>query len=174
LGCGPGSDGAGPRDGHDNLGENRVTVADVLAGEVWVASGQSNMQWPVERARDAEKEIAEANFPSIRLFDVKRVTSETPQDDVIGAWKVCMPESVKTILAVGYFFAWDVHQERKIPVGLIHTSWGGTPAQAWTSMPVLAADPALRYDLDMWDTVLATYTSAVENYERQSETWKSQ
>src|SRR5581483_3284218 len=111
-------------------GRNTVTVHDVLVGEVWIGSGQSNMELPMTRVNNSEQEIGAANFPQVRLFTVKKKVSETPLEDVEGSWQLCSPESVKTFSAVGYFFSRDLHQRLNQPVGFIHTSWGGTPAQA--------------------------------------------
>ncbi len=122
-------------------GSNTITLSDVLIGEVWVASGQSNMEWPVTQAENPEEEIAAANYPRIRLFKVTRAVGETPQDDVEGQWAVCTPESVASFSAVAYFYGRELHEKLNIPIGLINTSWGGTVAEAWTSHETLASDP---------------------------------
>ncbi|HUT09035.1 MAG TPA: sialate O-acetylesterase [Thermoguttaceae bacterium] len=122
---------------------SKVIVKDILVGEVWVCSGQSNMEFPVSRALEPEKEIAAANFPKIRLFIVQRKKSPQPETDCVGSWAECSPDSVPGFSAVGYFFGRHLHRELDVPVGLIKTSWGGTPAELWTRREVLAADPAL-------------------------------
>ena len=155
-------------------GSNKIQIHDVLVGEVWVGSGQSNMQMNLGSAMNAEQEIARANFPSIRLFEVKRTVAETPQDDVTGAWQLCTPESARTTSAAGYFFSRDLHQRFKVSVGFIHSSWGGTPAQSWTSRPTLEAEPALKFILEDWQKILDTYPAAHERYQKQLETWKKQ
>ena len=110
-----------------------ITYQDVYLGEVWVCSGQSNMQWPLKQADRAEEEIKAADYPKIRLFSVKRQYSQEPLPDTEGEWVLCSPETVAGFSAVGYFFGRELHQKMKVPVGLIHTSWGGTPVEAWMS-----------------------------------------
>jgi sialate O-acetylesterase len=118
-------------------GNNTITLQDVLAGEVWVCSGQSNMEWPLNAVIEADKEVQEADFPQIRLFTVAKNTSTTPQQDCTGQWKICSPQTVGPFSAVGYLFGREIHQKLNVPVGLINTSWGGTPAEAWTSQKTL-------------------------------------
>jgi len=153
-------------------GRNKIVVRDVLVGEVWVGSGQSNMQWPVSRTDNAEQEIARANYPEIRLFQVKMAVADQPAEDTEGAWEVCSPEAVKNFSAVGYYFAREVHLKRRVPVGLIQSAWGGTPAQSWTSRPALDAEPALKFVLEDWQKVLENYPTAKQNYDQQLEEWK--
>jgi sialate O-acetylesterase len=153
-------------------GHNTITVHDVLVGEVWIGSGQSNMEMATIRVNNAEQEIASANFPQIRLFTVKKKVSDTPLDDVEGSWQLCSPESVAHFSAVGYFFSRDLHQRLHQPVGFIHTSWGGTPAQSWTSRGALESEPALKFILDDWATTLERYPDAQQRYEEQLARWK--
>ena len=120
--------------------DNTITVRDVLVGEVWIASGQSNMQFQLRRARNAKQEIARASYPEIRLFEVTRTTAAAPQDDVTGQWSHCTPGSATNFTAVGYFFARYLHRQLKAPVALIEADWGGTPAEAWTSREALQAE----------------------------------
>ena len=125
-------------------GNNAIAINNVLVGEVWIGSGQSNMQWAVKQANDSEKEIAAANFPDIRLFYVPRTHSARPQSDVDAKWDVCTPESVPEFSAVLYFFGRELHQELNVPVGLIHSSWGGTRVEPWTPLNGFAQVPALQ------------------------------
>jgi sialate O-acetylesterase len=120
-------------------GVNTLKLTNVMVGEVWLASGQSNMerhlglqtgQKPILGWQD---EVRDANYPEIRQFHVGRKTAMTPQTNVQGNWSVCSPDTVQDFSAVGYFFARDIHRARHVAVGLIHSSWGGTPAEAWTS-----------------------------------------
>ena len=113
---------------------------DVLAGEVWLCGGQSNMEWSVRVSNNAEAEIAAADFPQMRIFDVARQASGDPADDVQGAWHVVTPESIAEFSAVGYYFGRTLHQEGQMPVGLISSNWGGTPVMAW--MPPEAIEEA--------------------------------
>jgi sialate O-acetylesterase len=145
---------------------NSITVHDILAGEVWVGSGQSNMEFPMAHVKDFEKEIAAANFPDIRLFTVKRVVTPEPADDVQGSWSSCTPDTVKNFSAVAYFFGRELHQTRHLPVGLIHSSWGGTPAQAWTEKSYLDDDQNLHMYLTNWDKTLTDYPAKLQDYEK--------
>jgi sialate O-acetylesterase len=135
-------------------GKNKKTFENVLVGEVWVCSGQSNMEWPVQRVNNAEKEIAEAKFPTIRLFQVKKaVSADKPAEDVTGKWVVCSPETVANFSAVGYFFGRELETALDQPVGLIDTSWGGTPAESWATREKLESDPAFKPILDRWTEI---------------------
>ncbi|GAB2545130.1 sialate O-acetylesterase [Rufibacter soli] len=125
-------------------GYNTLVLEDVLLGEVWLCSGQSNMEWSASAGIDnAEQHLAQANYPSIRFFQVAHRTADTPQLDLQGQWVVCTPETMKYFSAVGYFFGREIHQKRQVPVGLINSSWGGTPAEVWLSSQVIAANPVL-------------------------------
>ncbi len=127
---------------------NQITLRNVLVGEVWVASGQSNMQWPVSRSDNAQQEIAAAKYPQIRLFTVARKVSDKPLDDCEGRWEECSPETVADFSAVAYFFGRHLHKELNVPVGLINSSWGGTICEAWTSPEALRSDEDFRPILD--------------------------
>ena len=153
-------------------GDNAIAVRDVLVGDVWVASGQSNMVWPVERSNDPEREASAAKYPKIRLFKVKLKTSDKPLDDVEGEWQVCSPESVSSFSAAGYFFARHIHQQLRMPVGMVQSAWGGTPAEAWTSLDALKAEPALWFYLNNWDEVLANHPAEKARYEHRLGEWE--
>lgn len=148
-------------------GKNTITVRDVLVGEVWVGSGQSNMQWAVRQTNNADAEARNANYPQIRLFYVPRKTTPEPQDDVEAKWELCSPETVPGFSAVMYYFGRDLHKQMKVPFGLIHTSWGGTPAQAWTSREALGRDAALAPILGEWAKVLDGYPEAFARFSKQ-------
>lgn len=123
-------------------GKNEVVFDNVMVGEVWICSGQSNMQWRVDQSKNAEEEVSEASYPNIRLFSVPRKVAQFPDDDISGGeWVECSPETVKGFSAVGYFFGRDIHNNNQVPVGLIHTSWGGTVAETWISPQSIANDP---------------------------------
>ena len=128
-------------------GDTTSAITNVLVGEVWVASGQSNMERQLglrpgqKPIVDWEREVAAANCPEIRQFYVPQTKSLTPQTTVQGNWTVCSPETVKDFTAVGYFFARDLFAARHVPIGIIHSSWGGTPAEAWTSEAALQKLP---------------------------------
>ncbi len=127
-------------------GKNTVEIKNVMIGEVWIASGQSNMEQKLRDTDGSTKSIADSANPNIRLFTVKRTASATPQSDVPrdgnnGKWLDCGPDTVPDFSAVAYFFARDIQKARNVPVGIIHSSWGGTAAEEWTSMDVLKANP---------------------------------
>jgi sialate O-acetylesterase len=130
------------------------------------------MQWCAKDSMNGKDEVAAANYPNVRLFSVKRTVATTPQDNCEGEWKVCTPETVPDFSAVLYFFGRDLHKELKRPVGLIHTSWGGTPAESWTSRPTLEADPDLKVIADRWDENLANYPKAKAAYDKAMEDWQ--
>jgi sialate O-acetylesterase len=153
-------------------GTNQITVHDVLIGEVWVGSGQSNMELPMTRVNQAEQEIAAADYPQIRLFTVKKKVSDTPLDDVTGEWSLCTPASVRNFSAVGYFFSRYIHQNRHVAVGFIHSSWGGTPAQSWTAHSVMENNLQIKNYLTEWDQTLAAYPAASEKYQQQLADYK--
>ncbi len=123
---------------------NMLTFRNVLVGEVWVCSGQSNMEMGVAGCNHAKEEIAAANYPDIRLFAVAKVKASQPVTDVQGAWTPCGPGNVGGFSAAAYFFGRQLYKELNVPVGLIDTSWSGTPAEFWTSCQSLEAHPALR------------------------------
>lgn len=123
---------------------NRIVVGDILVGDVWVASGQSNMEFPMTALANADTEIAAAHFPKIRLLLVKHKPADYPQEDVDSkTWTACAPETIADSSAVAYFFARDLQQRLGVPIGLIESSWGGTPAESWTSLRSLSADASL-------------------------------
>ncbi len=152
-------------------GTNAITVQDVLVGEVWIGSGQSNMQFDVKHGRNAEQEIAAANDPEIRLFKVKLIEADQPMDDIAGSWKACTPETIPNFSAVEYFFGRELRKRLKVPMGLIQSAWGGTPVQSWTSRPALEAEPRLKFIMDEWAETLAKYPEAKDAYEKRLAEW---
>ncbi|TWU00997.1 sialate O-acetylesterase [Stieleria varia] len=114
-------------------GPSSITISDVLVGDVWICSGQSNMEWSVQISNNAAAEIAAADHPKLRLFTVPKRVSTEPQQTVNAQWQLCTPQTVPQFSAVGYYFGRDLQRELNVPIGLIHTSWGGTIAEAWTS-----------------------------------------
>ena len=140
----PAMDAGGPYELTVSGSENELRVVDVLVGEVWLGSGQSNMQWPVSRATNNEKEIASSEHFGIRMFTVEHKATATPQTDVNGRWLVAHPDHTGDFSAVGYYFSRHLHQKLDRPVGFIHSSWGGTRVEAWMgrtafSRPALAS-----------------------------------
>ena len=155
-------------------GENTVTIENILAGEVWVCSGQSNMQWSVRQSANAEEEIAAAEYPKIRLFAVERNVAQTPQEDCTGSWVECSPETVAGFSAVGYYFGRELRKKLDMPVGLIHTSWGGTPAEAWTSRTMIERHPACAPILERYKETVARYPEAKAKYDKALEQWEEE
>lgn len=126
-------------------GQNEVIFSDVLFGDVWVASGQSNMEWRLENSNNAQTEVSNANFPKMRLFYVKKRVGKEPKSDLDeGQWALCTPETAKGFSAVAYFFGRELHKDINVPIGLINCNWGGTAAEAWTSPTMLKTLPDFR------------------------------
>lgn len=164
-------------------GKNTIVLTDVFLGEVWVCAGQSNMHFPVGKSGEKgnwrtgvdnyEEEIRNADFPKIRMFTVNRETSQEIQEDVKGRWVVCSPQTVAEFSAVGYFFGKELFEKLKVPVGLLNTSWGGTPAEAWTQKKVLTADQGFNelvkqyhYNLENWEKVKHEHEIVVDSLEQ--------
>jgi sialate O-acetylesterase len=133
-------------------GANTITLNDVLVGDVWVASGQSNMELPLREAMNAASEIAESNYPKIRFLQVPDRTSQYPLDDIGSGtgWAVTSPETSASLSAVAYFFARDLQRQNGVPIGLLSSSWGGTPQEAWISLKTISADASLIPVFSMW------------------------
>jgi sialate O-acetylesterase len=148
------------------------TLKDVYVGEVWVCSGQSNMEWPLARTTNAQATITASKNPQIRLFTVQKTPSETPLSQVKGKWSECNPDTVRNFSAVAYFFGRDLQKALNVPVGLIHTSWGGTRAEAWTSRPVLEAHPEWQGEFPAYEKEKASYPEALEKYKVALEKYK--
>ena len=150
-------------------GQNTITVKDILVGEVWVCSGQSNMQWSVNASANPEQEIAAANYPNIRLLTVPRVTAMQPQTNCEAVWVACSPETVPGFSAVAYFFGRELHKTRDVPVGLINTSWGGTPSEAWTSGRTVDAVAEFQPVVERFDQAAANYAKQLQDWEKTKE-----
>jgi len=140
-------------------GNETLVLKDIMIGEVWICSGQSNMEMPVQGWGDKTpivnsiEEIQNANYPKIRIFTVKRDMSLTPQEDVTGTWAAVSPETVANFSATAYFFGRTLYQNLNVPIGLIHASWGGTVAEAWTSGSALRALGDFDQTLDKMDSL---------------------
>jgi len=130
------------------VGRSEVTIHNILFGDVWLGSGQSNMEWPVKNISQAEEEIRNADYPEIRLFQVTQKAELGPIEDVIGHWEICSPASVENFSAVSYFFGRSLHLHAGIPLGLVMSAWGGTMVEAWMSRSALASEPRLRKALE--------------------------
>jgi sialate O-acetylesterase len=144
-----------------------IELSDVLVGEVWVCSGQSNMEWPLRNAFEPEADIASATNTMVRLFKVPKNRLECPTSTIKSSWELLSPESAAGFSAVGYYFGRDLQKARKVPVGLIGTYWGGTPAESWMDRPSLETDP--RYQVEILDTqslAQKNWRRNLDNYEK--------
>ena len=164
-------EGLTPGSGKDMTiaGKNTLTVKNVAVGEVWIASGQSNMEFGLKGALNGEQEIAAAKFPDIRVFTVTKKGSATPLDDCTGKWEIATPENAGHFSAVGYFFIRELHQKMKQPIGLIHTSWGGTPVETWIPESGMKSNEAFG---EHWKKKVAAYPAAKEAYDKQMAAFK--
>ena len=157
-------------------GKNTVTVNDVLVGEVWLASGQSNMQLPVNDVTNAWSEKAAAKFPQIRMFTVAKHPAVVPETNCEGKWIVCSPETVGSFSATAYFFGRELHQKLGTPIGLINASWGATPIEAWISMAKQEGKKEFDPVFGQWTEKLRGPYDPVKaqaQYEKQLATWKT-
>lgn len=155
-------------------GSSAKEVKNVLVGEVWICSGQSNMQFSVASNWDADLEIATAKYPNIRLISVPQVGTQEPQKDFKGEWKECSPETVGNFSAVGYFYGRILHNMLNVPVGLINDAWGGSAAEAWVRRDVLEKDPRFKGLIASWvqrEKDLAS-DKAKQSYDKALATWK--
>lgn len=130
-------------------GKTQVAIQNILVGEIWICSGQSNMEMPIAgwgKINNYQQEINEADYPEIRHFKVPNTVSATLKDDLTGGdWKICSPTTSGDFSATAYFFARELYKQLKVPIGLINTSWGGTNSETWTSKHALEESPALKY-----------------------------
>ena len=173
-------------------GKNQLSIQNILVGEVWICSGQSNMEMPIEgwgKINNYQQEIAAADYPQIRHFKVPPTVSTTLKDDITGGdWKVCSPATAGDFSATAYFFARQLYNQLKVPIGLINTSWGGTMSEAWTSEHAFSLSPELKYIADAMknsdietmmkqrgETLLKTITKVQGSFENNASTinWKN-
>ncbi len=158
----------GPYEVAFQTSDTSVIIKNVLLGEVWICSGQSNMEMPMagwppnDTIMHSAQEIAGADYPQIRLFTVPRKTAIEPLDNCIGSWSECSPESVAGFSATAYLFGKNIYQKLGVPVGLIHTSWGGTPAEAWTSKEFLNDFPAYKTITDSFQVAKVQYQQLMD------------
>jgi sialate O-acetylesterase len=155
-------------------GKNTIRILDVLVGEVWIASGQSNMQWPVSRSADPEQTAASSENPRLRLFTVPRTKADAPTDSVDSKWERCGPETVPEFSAVAYFFGRDLQKARNVPVGVIHTSWGGSPAEAWLSPDALESCADGKDIVDLYAGMWKNYEQSLAQYKTEQAAAKAE
>jgi sialate O-acetylesterase len=122
-------------------GQNEIVLDNIMLGEVWICSGQSNMEWSsLHGLKEMDAEIPVSNNTNIRFFSIPKTTSDNPQDDCEGAWQLCNAENLRAFSAIGYFFGKKLQQSLNVPIGLINSSWGGTPAETWTPETIVTSD----------------------------------
>lgn len=154
--------------------DNQITLKNVLAGEVWICSGQSNMEWSVAASGNPAKEIAAANWPMIRHVDIDNTTSPMPRAEANNSgWQVCSPETAGNFSAVAYYFGRQLHQELDVPIGLINTTWGGTIVETWISAETLSNNDDLRVRVNEIQKNASQLGAAIENYQVQITDWNA-
>lgn len=145
-------------------GNNKITLQDVLVGEVWLCNGQSNMEWPLKNSPEPEKVLAAAQHPLLRQFKVTTTSVEQPTATVKGSWIICTPETAGAFTAVGYYFAKTLMPKLDVPIGLINDTWGGTKIEAWMSAEARAAFPTIA---ERWKVALKDLPKKTEAYEKE-------
>src|SRR4051812_2768814 len=149
-------------------GRNTIVLTNVVAGEVWIASGQSNMEMALKDTYSGPADAETSSNPMIRLYTVPKLRSESVKDDVIGKWQPCGPKATPGFSAVADYFARDLQKALKVPVGVIHTSWGGSPAEGWMSEKALTSNPEYKRDIvDTYPAAQKKYEEAVAAFEKE-------
>ncbi|MDB6119965.1 MAG: hypothetical protein JWO08_3746, partial [Verrucomicrobiaceae bacterium] len=156
-------------------GSSTKELKNVLVGEVWICSGQSNMQFAVQSDTDGDLETAKAKYPKIHLLTVPNLGTQEPQTDFKGEWKECSPQTVGGFAAVGYFFGRTLHEVLHVPVGLINNSWGGSAAEAWVRRDVLEKDARFKGEIESTVKLEAAYNSPefASKYQKDLDAWKA-
>lgn len=161
-------------------GENTVEIKNILIGEVWLCSGQSNMDYPVAKAHgwragvtDEVKEMQDADYPEIRLFHVpQKLSTDKELEDCDGHWVVCNVENLKTFSAIAFLFGRNLYKDLKVPVGLIQSTWGGTPSEAWTKMSAISGNRAYDRQLRDYFATIEALPEAMNSYENDLTEYK--
>ena len=148
-------------------GQNAITLKNVLVGEVWIASGQSNMEWPMHASFSPDTEIPKTENPMLRLYTVPKLKAEERRDNVAASWQACNPSTTPNFSAVAYYFGRDLAKALNVPVGIIHTSWGGSPAEVWMSEEVLSASPSYTSILDAYPAQAEKAKEAIAAFEKE-------
>jgi len=152
-------------------GRNTLEIKEILVGEVWLASGQSNMEMNVASSLNPRQETS-VDYPAIRMFTVERAISDTPRTDLKGQWTAATAGRAGRFSAVGYYFARHIHVSLDVPVGIIHSSWGGTAAEGWTPPAAFDANPALKPIVDRYAAALAAYPAELEKFKFKMGSWE--
>ncbi len=160
---------------------NSIEVRNVLLGEVWLASGQSNMEFFMGKTSNAsytgvidyQQEISAADYPLIRTIDVANKVAEEPQADFAGKWKICSPQTADTFSAIAFYFARAIHKVTGYPIGIINATWGGTPAESWTRKDILEKDSSFNVILERYKMQCEEYPTAYEKFKGELERWKA-
>ncbi|GAC1426637.1 MAG: sialate O-acetylesterase [Chitinophagaceae bacterium] len=159
---------------------NNIEIKNVLLGEVWLASGQSNMEFFMTKTSGGytgvlnyPEEIKAADYPLIRMIDVPNTVADEPRQDFAGKWKICSPQTADTFSAVAYYFARALHIATGYPIGIINATWGGTPAESWTRKDILEKDSSFSIILDRYKKQCDDYPAAFEKYKIELEKWKA-
>lgn len=160
---------------HIESGDNRIVINDILFGEVWLCSGQSNMQWSLYNSFDSDLELLSANYPQIRLLSIPHYGSQKAQNDFEGHWQAVRPESAKQFSAIGYYFGKTLHKSLNVPIGLIDNSWGGSTCEAWIPLDVLESMEAGRFYIKHFEKVMNDFDpdQASLDYGKKLNTWRT-
>ena len=155
-------------------GKNEITIDNVIIGEVWLCAGQSNMGWRLSATFDGEEDSASADFPNLRIFRSERYHSHEPQEDCLGQWVPCTPQTAATCSAVSFYFARKLHQELQVPVGIVLQPYAGTPIEGWMPKEIQLDDPRTRKNVEQMDIESAAYdpAAAKKQLARALENWK--
>jgi sialate O-acetylesterase len=153
-------------------GKNKLTFDDVLVGEVWICSGQSNMQWSVAASNDADLESLAAKYPNLRLISVPNLGTQEPQSDFRGQWQSCTPETVKPFTAVGYFFGRQLQETLGVPVGLINNAWGASACEGWVRRDILESNPKYKALMEHWETIEKRLPQDKAEYPQKLADWQ--
>jgi sialate O-acetylesterase len=151
--------------------DSTVTLNKVVVGEVWLCSGQSNMNMPLSQAMDAEREIANASYPLIQYFEVNGAVADQRMETAGGEWTPCLPKNAARFTAAGYFFARELQRELGVPIGIIKSTLGGSPIEGWMSREALASDPAFAVVHERWNQIAAGIRKRSLEYEQQLAAW---
>lgn len=154
--------------------QDQIKIKNILIGEVWLASGQSNMELSLKSSENGTEEVALSAYPQIRLFTVEKKLSGKPLKDIKGSWIICCPETAANFSAVAYYFGREIHKKLSAPIGLIGCSWGGTPIQSWMKKEVLSADINFEYYFEKDDHDEAIKSKSQKEYNEALEKWQRQ